>query len=137
MLLLVLLQRQMAERIDIVCAGVRLVPHKYVKASYQRGFEPSNTQKVVSVRGNARAQWQRRVAHEDGCMVEEIQVTLSFDNPGNTLLLRNRPLHWWVAQIDTADGNTLMIGSKDFPAKLETDGTDTDDTITLTTRKPI
>lgn len=122
---------------EIVCAGVRLVPHRYVKKTTDRSFEVSKTEKVVSLRGNARAQLQRHVAHEDGCMVEEVQVSLSFDKPELTLPLRNRPLHWWVAQIDMADGSMLMIGSKEFPARLETDGTDTDDTITLTTRKPI
>lgn len=127
----------MSNETTIVCSGIRLCPHKYVISSDASGFMASDNTMVISIRGNARAKLQRHVSHNDGMMTEEVQVTLSFDKPADTVPLRNRNLHWWVAELDTADGGILLMGSKAFPCRIETDGTDTDDTITLTTQRPL
>ena len=127
----------MSEIHDILCAAVKLCPHSQVESTTARSFTPQSQNYVVSLLGNSRATIQREVSKQNSGMVEETEVSFSVNNPANTLPLRKYNYHWYVALIQTTDGNEILIGSKDYPAELSISGSDTSDTITLIVRKPI
>lgn len=122
---------------NIVCSTVELIPHIYVESTDGSEYVPTESGHVVAVRSRGRCQLQRTVHPTDVGMVEELQLTIVLADPSQTSVLRGRNLRWWVARCLTGDNKAILIGSKDFPASLQTDGSDTDDTVTLTTQRPI
>lgn len=121
----------------ILCSSIRLCPNVDVWTTTDTTFEPLDPASVVTIRCNGKLQFQRDVRHDDSGMVEELQVSFTVNDPAVTAVLRQHNLHWWVAEVKTADGNSLMIGSKDYPASLTTTGSDTSDNVTLTVIRPV
>ena len=106
---------------DQICSTVVLCPAKYVAACTETNFLASDDSKVITLRARARAQFNRS----------------DFEDNSVTAALRKSKFKYWVARVYTVEGYTRMIGSKRYPAVMELEGTDTNDTLTLKTKQEV
>lgn len=125
------------ETSEQICSTVALCPATYVKTSTKTNFLASDDTKVITLRARARAQFNRSEKNTDGGKLLEEDVTFSFEDNRVTAALRKSRFKYWVARIYTVNGYTRTIGSKNYPAVLEMDGTDTSDTLTLHSKQPV
>ncbi len=120
-----------------ICSTVVLCPVKYVQACTDTNFLASDDSKVISLRSRSRAQFNRSEKNTDGGKLLEEDVTFTFEDNSITSTLRKTKHKYWVARVYTSLGYTRMIGTLSYPAVLEMDGTDTNDTLTLHTKQPV
>ena len=120
-----------------ICSSVILCPAKYVAACTDTNFLASDDSKVVSLRSRSRAQFNRSEKNTDGGKLLNEDVTFIFEDNSITAALRKSKFKYWVARVYTVDGNTRMIGSLRYPAVMELEGTDTNDTLILKTKQEV
>lgn len=120
-----------------ICSSVVLCPAKYVAACTDTNFLASDDSKVVSLRSRSRAQFNRSEKNTDGGKLLNEDVTFIFEDNSITAALRKSKFKYWVARVYTVDGNTRMIGSLRYPAVMELEGTDTNDTLILKTKQEV
>ena len=87
---------------------------------------------VVRLEGRASVTLQRQKVYEDGGPVLRRTVTLRCTDPDMLDPLRLSPYRRWIARLSDWTGRTMTLGTLDYPATLTTDGSDTEDTLTLT-----
>lgn len=120
-----------------ICSTVVLCPAKYVVACTETNFLASDDSKVVTLRSRGRAQFNRSEKNTDGGKLQEEDITFTFEDNSITAALRKSKFKYWVARVYTIEGYTRMIGSKRYPAVMELEGTDTNDTLTLKTKQEV
>ncbi len=120
-----------------ICSTVVLCPERYVVATTETNFLASDPSKVITLRARGRAQFNRSEKNTDGGKLLEEDVTFVFNDNSITAGLRKSKFKYWVARVYTVQGYTRMIGSKNYPAVLEMDGTDTSDTVILHSKQPV
>ena len=120
-----------------ICSTVVLCPAKYVQACTETNFLASDNSKVTTLRARSRAQFNRSEKNTDGGKLLEVDVTFTFEDASVTAALRKSKYKYWVARVYTSRGYTRTIGSLAYPAVLEMDGTDTNDSLTLKTKQPV
>ena len=120
-----------------ICSTVVLCPSKYVDACTKTNFLASDESQVITLRARARAQFSRSEKNTDGGKLMEEDVTFNFEDNTITAPLRKSKFKYWVARVYTIEGYTRMIGSMRYPAVMELEGTDTNDTLTLKTKQEV
>ena len=114
-----------------------MCPSKYVTACTETNFLASDESKVVTLRSRGRAQFNRSEKNRDGGKLMEEDITFTFEDNSITSALRKSKFKYWIARIYTIDGYTRTIGSLRYPAVMELEGTDTNDTLTLKTKQEV
>lgn len=120
-----------------ICSTVVLCPAKYVIACTQTNFLASDESKVITLRSRGRAQFNRSEKNTDGGKLQEEDITFTFEDNSITAALRKSKFKYWIARIYTIEGYTRTIGSLRYPAVMELEGTDTNDTLTLKTKQEV
>lgn len=114
-----------------------MCPAKYVVACTETNFLASDQSKVVTLRSRSRAQLNRSEKNTDGGKLMEEDITFTFEDNSITSTLRKSKFKYWIARINTIDGYTRTIGSLRYPAVMELEGTDTNDTLVLKTKQEV
>ena len=122
---------------DQICSTVVLCPAKYVAACTETNFLASDDSKVITLRARARAQFNRSEKNTDGGKLQEEDITFTFEDNSVTAALRKSKFKYWVARVYTIEGYTRMIGTMRYPAVMELEGTDTNDTLVLKTKQEV
>ena len=120
-----------------ICSTVVLCPHKYVAACTETNFLALDDSKVITLRSRGRAQFNRSEKNTDGGKLLEEDITFTFEDNSITAELRKSKFKYWVARVYTIEGYTRMIGTLRYPAVMELEGTDTNDTLTLKTKQEV
>ena len=120
-----------------ICSTVVLCPAKYVTACTETNFLASDESKVITLRSRGRAQFNRSEKNTDGGKLQEEDITFTFEDNSVTAALRKSKFKYWIARIYTIEGYTRTIGSLRYPAVMELEGTDTNDTLTLKTKQEV
>ena len=120
-----------------ICSTVVLCPAKYVTACTETNFLASDESKVITLRSRGRAQFNRSEKNTDGGKLQEEDITFTFEDNSITAALRKSKFKYWIARIYTIEGYTRTIGSLRYPAIMELEGTDTNDTLTLKTKQEV
>lgn len=120
-----------------ICSTVVLCPAKYVAACTETNFLASDESKVITLRSRGRAQFNRSEKNTDGGKLQEEDITFTFEDNSITAALRKSKFKYWVARVYTIEGYTRMIGTLRYPAVMELEGTDTNDTLTLKTKQEV
>lgn len=120
-----------------ICSTVVLCPAKYVTACTETNFLASDESKVITLRSRGRAQFNRSEKNTDGGKLQEEDITFTFEDNSITAALRKSKFKYWIARIYTIEGYTRTIGSLRYPAVMELEGTDTNDTLTLKTKQEV
>ena len=120
-----------------ICSTVVLCPAKYVTACTETNFACSDASKVVTLRARGRAQYNRSEKNTDGGKLLEEDITFTFEDNSITAELRKSKFKYWVARVYTIEGYTRMIGTMRYPAVMELEGTDTNDTLVLKTKQEV
>ena len=128
-----------------ICSSVVLCPAKYVTACTDTNFLASDESKVITLRSRGRAQYNRseknaaggKLLEAAGGKLLEEDITFTFEDNSVTAALRKSKFKYWVARVYTIEGYTRMIGSKRYPAVMEMEGTDTNDTLVLKAKQEV
>lgn len=120
-----------------ICSTIVMCPAKYVVACTETNFLASDQSKVVTLRSRSRAQLNRSEKNTDGGKLMEEDITFTFEDNSITSTLRKSKFKYWIARINTIDGYTRTIGSLRYPAVMELEGTDTNDTLVLKTKQEV
>ena len=120
-----------------ICSRVVLCPAKYVVACTDTNFLASDPSKVITLRSRGRAQYNRSEKNADGGKLLEEDITFTFEDNSVTAALRKSKFKYWVARVYTIEGYTRMIGTLRYPAVMELEGTDTNDTLVLKTKQEV
>ena len=120
-----------------ICSSVVLCPAKYVTACTDTNFLASDPSKVITLRSRGRAQYNRSEKNADGGKLLEEDITFTFEDNSVTAALRKSKFKYWVARVFTIEGYTRMIGTLRYPAVMELEGTDTNDTLVLKTKQEV
>lgn len=121
---------------EIICSTIKLAPVNFVKSNTSHTFITFDDSKLVTIRGLSRANINRTVEEVEGIKQETITADLELNRPSLTSSLRRSGYSLWVCQLLTADGDSTIIGSKEYPALVSFNGSDVDDTISLTAVQP-
>ena len=120
-----------------ICSTVTLCPARYVSACTETNFLASDESKVITLRSRARAQYNRSEKNADGGKLLKEDITFTFEDNSITAALRKSKFKYWVVRVYTIEGYTRMIGTLRYPAVMEIEGTDTNDTLVLKTKQEV